>query len=275
MANASESVHAHGNGGGGHGEAGHAHPDFLQHHFETPAQQFDASKLGMWVFIATEILMFGGLFCAYAIWRGLDPKVFDEAHHFLNKIMGATNTIVLLFSSLTAALAVRSAQVGKRTMTSVYLVVTILCAAVFLVVKYFEYSHKIHLGLLPGHCFGHPGFSGSIQNGEEVGTCLRIHADAAPGMPQWVKAEDESGIVRLLSPRANMFFGLYFVMTGLHAVHVIVGMSLLGWVLYKNIQGKFSPAYFTPVDLGALYWHLVDLVWIYLFPLLYLVGKPE
>ncbi len=273
MANVSESVHAHGGGADGHGA--HAHPEFLAHHFDTPDQQFTAAKLGMWVFIATEILMFGGLFCAYAIWRGLDPGVFDEAHHFLNKILGATNTIVLLFSSLTAALAVRSAQVGKRNQTTVYLVVTILCAAVFLVVKYFEYSHKFHLGLLPGHCFGHPGLSASIQNGQEVGTCLRIHADSAPVMPQWVKAVDEEGHTTLLSPRANMFFGLYFVMTGLHGLHVIVGMSLLGWVLYKNIQGKFSPAYFTPVDLGALYWHLVDLVWIYLFPLLYLVGKPE
>jgi len=259
----------------GHDDHAHAHPDFLQHHFDTPAQQFNASKLGMWVFIATEILMFGGLFCAYAIWRALDPGVFDEAHHFLNKIMGATNTVVLLLSSLTAALAVRSAQVGKRNLTSFYLIVTILLAGVFLVVKYFEYSHKIHLGLLPGHCFGHPGFSGAIQNGQEIGTCLRTSGDQVTSMPEWVKAVDESGQVRVLSPRANMFFGLYFVMTGLHGVHVIVGMSLLGWVLYKNMKGKFSKEYFTPVDLGALYWHLVDLVWIYLFPLLYLVGKPE
>jgi cytochrome c oxidase subunit 3 len=258
--------------GSGHAEP---HPDFLQHHFDTPAQQFDASKLGMWVFIATEILMFGGLFCAYAIWRGLEPEVFDQAHHFLNKILGATNTVVLLFSSLTAALAVRSAQVGKRNATSVYLIITIVCAGVFLVVKYFEYSHKIHLGLLPGHCFGHPGFSAAIQNGEEIGTCLRVHAEAAPIMPEWVKAIDEGGKVQVLSPRANMFFGLYFIMTGLHGLHVIVGMSLLLWVLIKNMQGRFSAAYFTPVDLGALYWHLVDLVWIYLFPLLYLVGKPE
>ena len=275
MANVSETVKA----GAGHddheGHDDHAHPDFLQHHFDTPAQQFDASKLGMWVFIATEILMFGGLFCAYAIWRGLDPQVFDQAHHFLNKILGATNTVVLLFSSLTAALAVRSAQVGKRNMTSIYLVITILCACAFLVVKYFEYSHKIHLGLLPGHCFGHPGFSGSIVNGEEVGTCVRIHADAAPGNPEWVRAIDESGHEQLLPPRANMFFALYFVMTGLHALHVIVGMTLLSVVLWMNVKGRFSPKYFTHVDLGALYWHLVDLVWIYLFPLLYLVGKPE
>lgn len=259
----------------GHDGHAHAHPDFLQHHFDTPTQQFNASKLGMWVFIATEILMFGGLFCAYAIWRAVDPTTFDEAHHFLNKEMGATNTVVLLASSLTAALAVRSAQVGKRNQTSLYLVVTILLAGVFLVVKYFEYSHKIHLGLLPGHCFGHPGFSGAIQNGQEVGSCLRTGSDQVSAMPEFVRAVDEAGQVRVLSPRANMFFGLYFVMTGLHGVHVVVGMSLLGWVLYKNMQGKFSSAYFTPVDLGALYWHLVDLVWIYLFPLLYLVGKPE
>jgi cytochrome c oxidase subunit 3 len=262
--------------GGGHDDHGHggAHPAFLQHHFDTPAQQFEASKLGMWVFIATEILMFGGLFCGYAIWRGMEPEVFDQAHHFLNKIMGAANTIVLLFSSLTAALAVRSAQLGKRGQTSAYLVITILCACVFLVIKYFEYTHKFHLGLLPGHCFGHPMFSGSIQNGQEVGSCLRS-MDGSSGSPLWVRAIDESGHEQLLSPRSNMFFGLYFCMTGLHAVHVIVGMSLLGWVLWKNQKGAFSAEYFTPVDLGALYWHLVDLVWIYLFPLLYLVGKPE
>jgi cytochrome c oxidase subunit III len=258
-----------------HGGHSDAHPDFLQHHFDTPAQQFAAAKLGMWVFIATEILMFGGLFCAYAIWRGMDPAIFDQAHHFLNKKMGASNTVVLLFSSLTAALAVRSAQRGKRNETTAYLVVTIACAFAFPVIKYFEYTHKFHLGLLPGHCFGHPWFSGAIQNGEEVGSCLRIHADAPAGNPEWVRAIDESGNMQLLPPRANMFFGIYFCMTGLHAVHVIIGMSILTWVLIKNLKGQFSKEYFTHVDLGALYWHLVDLVWIYLFPLLYLVGKPE
>jgi cytochrome c oxidase subunit 3 len=277
MANVSETAPAAA-GHGDHGGDAHAHghgPSFLQHHFDTPEQQFNASKLGMWIFIATEILMFGGLFCAYSIWRGLEPDIFDQSHHFLNKIMGATNTVVLLFSSLTAALAVRSAQLGKRAQTSMFLVITILCACVFLVVKYFEYTHKMHLGLLPGHCFGHPWFSGAIENGQRVGTCLRIHSDGAAGNPLWVKAVDESGHTQLLPPRANMFFALYFVMTGLHAVHVLIGMSILGWVLYKNQKGQFSKEYFTPVDLGALYWHLVDLVWIYLFPLLYLVGKPD
>jgi len=277
MANVSEPVAQTRAAHADHGDPEHAHghPDFLQHHFDTPAQQYAAAKLGMWVFIATEILMFGGLFCAYAIWRGQDSAIFDQAHHFLNKKLGASNTVVLLFSSLTAALAVRSAQLGKRNATSVYLVVTILCAFGFLVIKYFEYTHKFELGLLPGHCFGHPWFSGAIQGGQEVGSCLRIHADAPAGNPEWVRAIDESGNLQVLPPRANMFFGIYFCMTGLHAIHVIVGMSILTWVLVKNVKGQFSKEYFTHVDLGALYWHLVDLVWIYLFPLLYLVGKPE
>jgi cytochrome c oxidase subunit 3 len=227
-------------------------PAFLQHHFDTPAQQFDAAKLGMWVFIATEILMFGGLFVAYGIFRGNDAEVFFQAHQMLDKKMGALNTIVLLFSSLTAALAVRSAQTGKRQQTSAYLVITILCACVFLVVKYFEYTHKLHDGLLPGHCFGHPWFGDK---------CLE--RGAAGGVPLSVEG---------LPPRANMFFALYFAMTGLHGLHVVLGMSILVWVLIKNLKGQFSPEYFTHVDLGALYWHLVDLVWIYLFPLLYLVG---
>jgi cytochrome c oxidase subunit 3 len=247
MANVSDTVSAtpsHGDGGDHHD----AHPKFLQHHFDTPAQQFDASKLGMWVFIATEILMFGGLFVAYGIFRKLDAETFFKAHHELNRIMGASNTIVLLFSSLTAALAVRSAQLGKRNQTSALLVVTILCACIFLVIKYFEYHHKLEDGLLPGHCFGHPWFGGNCLDG---------------GAPVSVDG---------LPPRANMFFALYFAMTGLHGIHVLIGMSILTWVLIKNIRGDFSKEYFTHVELGALYWHLVDLVWIYLFPLLYLVG---
>ncbi len=241
----------------GHGH--HAHPSFLQHHFDTPAQQYDAAKLGMWVFIATEILMFGGLFVAYLIYHALEPALFKLAHHALDKKLGALNTVVLLFSSLTAALAVRGAQRGKRNETSMWLVITIACAAIFLVVKYFEYSHKIHLGLLPGRCFGHPGFDKCFGEAGAATTPLALSVT-------------EHGTLLQLPTRANMFFALYFMMTGLHGVHVIVGMSLLTWVLIKNIKGHFSPEYFTHVDLGALYWHLVDLVWIYLFPLLYLVS---
>ena len=237
----------------------HEHPHFLKHHFDTPAQQFDAAKLGMWVFIATELLMFGGLFVAYLIYHAQEPELFKLAHHALDKKLGAVNTVVLLFSSLTAALAVRSAQLGKRSQTSLFLVVTLLCAGAFLVVKYFEYTHKIHAGLLPGRCFGHPGFANCI-------------GDAGLSTQPVPVSVMEHGELLALPTRANMFFALYFMMTGLHGIHVLIGMSLLTWILIKNIKGHFSPEYFTQVDLGALYWHLVDLVWIYLFPLLYLVS---
>ncbi len=224
----------------GHGEGHHDHPAFLAHHFDTPEQQFDSAKLGMWVFIVTEILMFGGLFVAYALFRAQEPHIFHLAHERLNKLMGAANTIVLLFSSLTAALAVRESQLGNRKRTTMYLVITVLCALVFLVVKYFEYTAKFEHGLLPGHYFS-----------------AHLHH---------VAGEHD------LPFRANMFFALYFMMTGLHGVHVVIGMSLLVWVIKVNLSGKITPEYFTPVEIGALYWHLVDLVWIYLFPLLYLVG---
>ncbi len=252
----------------------HEHPHFLKHHFDTPAQQFDAAKLGMWVFIATELLMFGGLFVAYLIYHAQEPELFKLAHHALDKQLGALNTVVLLFSSLTAALAVRSAQLGKRTQTSIFLVVTLLCAGAFLVVKYFEYTHKIHAGLLPGRCFGHPGFVKEIVDAHgKVTDQISCLGDVGLAKVEPVSVTVmEHGQLLALPTRANMFFALYFVMTGLHGIHVLIGMSLLTWILIKNIRGHFSPEYFTHVDLGALYWHLVDLVWIYLFPLLYLVS---
>jgi len=225
-----------------HDEHGHGyHPAYLGHHFDTPNQQFDAAKLGMWVFIVTEILMFGGLFVAYLIYKSHEPAVFIEAHQRLDWKLGTVNTIVLLFSSLTAALAVRSSQLGKRNETKMWLTITILCALAFLGIKFVEYSHKFYDGLLPGRYFT---------------AHLPEHAHNGAVLPQ----------------RASMFFALYFMMTGLHGLHVIIGMLILAWVLLRNQRGEFSSEYFTPVEIGALYWHLVDLVWIYLFPLVYLVG---
>ncbi len=212
---------------------GHHHgPAFLAHHFDTPAQQFSTAKLGMWIFLAQEILFFSGLFVAYGIFRSWFPEAFSAGSHQLDKIMGAGNTIVLLFSSLTAALAVRSAQLGKTKLTSLFLIITIACAFAFLVVKYFEYSAKFEHGLLPGSHF-HPH-----------------HA---------------------LPKETSVFFSVYFMTTGVHALHVIIGIGCLIWILLRNQRGEFSKEFFTPVDLVALYWHLVDLVWIYLFPLLYLI----
>ena len=231
--------------GDGH-DAGHAHPSFLAHHFDTPAQQFDAAKLGMWAFLGQELLFFSGLFVAYGVFRSWHPEAFAAASHQLNKTMGTVNTIVLLFSSLTAALAVRAAQRGEKDKTTLLLVATIVCACIFLGVKYFEYEHKFHLGLLPGKWYGVPRSfpDGALLQGEEV---------------------------PLLPAGASTFFSLYFVMTAVHAIHIIVGIGVLTWILKRNLRGEFSKEFFTPVDNVALYWHLVDLVWIYLFPLLYLI----
>ena len=219
---------AHADEGGG---AHHAHPD-LAHHFDTLEQQLDSAKLGMWCFLVTEVLMFGGLFAAFIMFQHFDKQIFLEAHNKLNKVQGGTNTVVLLTSSLTMALAVRSSQQGKRKATSAYLLATLGFAFMFLVIKYFEYMHKIHDGLLPGTHF---------SNHE-------------------------------LPKAAHVFFSLYFMMTGLHGIHVVIGIGLITWILIRNQKGQFSPDFYTPVDLVGLYWHLVDLVWIYLFPLLYLIG---
>lgn len=219
---------------------GHHGPAWLAHHFDTPVQQFDSAKLGMWVFLAQELLFFSGLFVAYGVYRSWYPEMFRAAAHQLNKEMGATNTVVLLFSSLTAALAVRSAQVGNRKLTGNLILTTIACAFGFLIIKFFEYKHKFEAGLLPGRYF-HPHLDHLVQG--------------APPLP------DNTG----------SFFSIYFMMTGVHGVHVIVGIGVLIWVWMRNNRGEFSKEFWTPVDIVALYWHLVDLVWIYLFPLLYLI----
>lgn len=208
---------------------GHQHA----HHFESAEHEFDASKFGMWLFLVTEIMLFGGLFVAYIIFRNLYPEMYVAASHHLNKIMGGTNTIVLLFSSLTMALAIGKAQRNDPKASARYLIITLLCAATFMVIKYFEYQHKFHEGLFPG---------GYFTNKE------------------------------LTHPKSPLFFSLYFVMTGLHGLHVMIGMGLITWILRRTNRGEFSSAYFTPVEMVGLYWHVVDLIWIYLFPLLYLIG---
>jgi cytochrome c oxidase subunit 3 len=209
------------------------HLDFLEHHFSTPQQQAESAKLGMWVFLLTEILLFGGLFLAYAVYRSWHPEMFYNAHLFLDRELGTFNTVVLIISSLTMALAIRSMQLGKRKQTIWMLVATLALAAVFLVVKYFEYSHKIHLGQLPGKFYTFDGIEGN---------------------------------------NPHVFFSVYFLMTGLHGIHVIGGMFAIGWVLRRTIRHDFSSAYYTPIEMTGLYWHLVDLVWIFLFPLFYLIG---
>lgn len=209
------------------------HSSHLAHHFKSLDQQFSAAKLGTWLFLCTEILMFGGLFVGYIIFHQLYPEMFAEGATHLDWKLGATNTIVLLFSSFTMAASIYYAQTNQRKKSMNMLLITFICGCLFMVIKYFEYMHKIHLGLTPGALF-------HFQDAQASNLAL--------------------------------YFSFYFLMTGLHGSHVIVGMGLIAWVWLRSRKGEFSDEFYTPVECVGLFWHLVDLVWIYLFPLLYLVG---
>ena len=214
-------------------ESSIAHPEHLQHHFADEEQQRDSAKLGMWIFLLTEILLFGGLFVAYGIFRAWNPEMFYNAHKFLDVSLGTLNTIVLITSSLTMALAIRMMQVNNKGLTVLFLGLTLAFAFVFLVVKYLEYSHKIELGQLPGNLYTFTGVEGS---------------------------------------NPQIFCSIYFMMTGLHGIHVLIGIIVIGWILKRTLKNEFSSEYYTPIEMTGLYWHLVDMIWIFLFPLLYLIA---
>jgi cytochrome c oxidase subunit 3 len=311
-------AHDHGHDGASHGHEAHdpihaANP-YLAHHFDTPQQQFDAGKLGIWLFLLTEVLFFAGLFCAYTVYRSMHPEVFVYAHYFLDTKLGAVNTCVLLISSLTAAWAVRNAQLAEKKMLMINIVVTIACAFTFMGVKYVEYSHKYHDGLLPGRSFApkeqiwelksfrdkHPEAAEYAEKLAKLDAkkAQPAAADAAPPAAAGGNAVAHGEVIErpteeelepllaagLVGPRsldpsahisrpsmAHVFFGIYFFMTGLHGFHVLIGIGIWVWMLLKAAKGQFGPTYFGPIDFTALYWHLVDLIWIYLFPLLYLI----
>lgn len=379
----------------------HAHPKHLAHHFDTPAQQFESAKSGMWLFLSTEILLFSGLFCAYAVYRANHPEVFIYAHQFLDKTMGGINTVILILSSLTAAWAVRAAQLGQRKLLIVLIFATLLCACGFMGIKAVEYEHKWKHGLLWGKLYNptehaapagggehapasaggqvpagageqqatgaavppHPEAAERTTTAQETGAAPHgdaapaSHTDAVPPAGAAAPATDPLNIHSNIRPAAQgprglatsssgvspgthsvspgpaavehavgsesaaapagappaagfssggsisggsisgstasapagasgpgshaahsepprnvqVFFSIYFIMTGLHGVHVVAGMIAFAMLLPRAFRGEFNGDYFTPVDLTALYWHLVDLIWIYLFPLLYLI----
>jgi cytochrome c oxidase subunit 3 len=207
----------------------------LREQFETPAQQKEASTLGMWIFLVTEIMFFGGMFLAYAVYRSIYPNVFSTASNTLNVVIGAVNTGVLLCSSFTMVLAVRSAQIGNRKALIVFLILTMLFGGVFLGVKAYEWNEKFVEHHVPGPTF---------------------HLEGTP-----------------MQGQAQLFFSLYFAMTGVHALHMVVGVGIMLVLLFQAYAGKYTPDYYTPVDVGGLYWHFVDIIWIFLFPLLYLIGR--
>jgi len=205
------------------------------HHFSSAEHEFETAKEGMWVFMVTEVLMVGALFVGYVIFRALYPEAFHEAHKLLNVKLGALNTVVLIVSSMTMVLGVGAAQRGNNKKALTMLGITIGLGFCFLIVKYFEYSHKFHEGMLTAGFFTFDGLSASTSH-------------------------------------VPLFFSFYFMMTGIHAFHVIVGMCLITWMIIRIRRGEITPAFYTPVELVGFYWHFVDIVWIYLFPLLYLLG---
>jgi cytochrome c oxidase subunit III len=209
------------------------HHPALQHHFPDLATQKEAATLGMWVFLAQEVLFFGGLFCAYTVYRNWYFAGFSEASHHLKWTLGGANTAVLIGSSLTMALAVRAAAMGKKNLVVLFLILTILLGSVFLGVKVVEYKDKFDHHLVPGHGF---------------------HWEGPNAKP------------------AEIFYSLYFAMTGLHALHMIIGIPIIAAIAWFAHRGRYSPEYHSPVEVVGLYWHFVDIVWIFLFPLLYLIG---
>jgi len=212
-----------------------AHPNpGLAHHFDSYEQQRDSATLGMWTFLVTEILFFGGLFAAYALYRNNFPLPFQAGSHELDITLGCLNTVVLIASSLTMALAVRGGQMGKGKFAATMLVLTLILGSVFLVVKGFEYHDKFVHHHVPGPTFL---FEGAEAN------------------------------------HVQMFFSLYFAMTGLHALHMIIGIVLVGYVAKRAWGGAYTPENHNFLEGTGLYWHFVDLVWIFLFPLLYLIGR--
>lgn len=350
----------------------HDHPSWLAHHFDDAEQQYDSGKLGMWLFLVTEVLFFSGMFCAYALYRNRNPEVFEFCSSFLNEKLGAINTGVLLFSSLTMAWAVRAAQLRQHQLLVGMLGATLGCAAIFLGVKSVEYSHKWELGLLPGKFYvaqleGHHGphkgylemlcavpalitfllaayavyawatksifhqrvagplltagicFFGGVLLGQYLeaqeeaskshgghhahhamveghvdhdshehaaASDTHTHDHGAAAVPAVSPAVDMGGSpdVYVASEEVNtpkaevnqrsmagLFFSIYYCMTGVHAIHILGGMLVISWLIIKAAREEFHEQYFGPVDNVGLYWHLVDFIWIYLFPLLYLI----
>jgi cytochrome c oxidase subunit 3 len=206
----------------------------LAHHFDNLEQQTEATTLGMWVFLVTEVLFFGGLFLVYTVYRNWYPDAFVAASHELDVMLGTINTAVLITSSLTMALAVHAAQLGRRNTLMLFLVATMILGGIFLGIKSVEYYHKFVEHHVPGPAF-----------------------------------QFEKEYFR----HAQIFFSLYFVMTGLHALHMIIGFGIMLWMLIWAWNGTITKDYFSPIEISGLYWHFVDIVWIFLFPLLYLIGR--
>jgi cytochrome c oxidase subunit 3 len=286
------------------------HEPGLQHQFEDMKQQEESVSIGMWLFISQEIMFFGGLFTVYLVFRSRFPIAFATGSNHLDVVMGFVNTLVLIVSSLTMALTVYFAQKNNRTLQVVMIILTMLFGLTFLGVKYVEYSDKFHHGLVPvtglnlktkGPAAAEPP-AAAAESQPEHGAAAAEHVYSNPrGEFQWneghellekVQEEEAASGHKLLTDyervgyfsggqfdaykfqeKIRSFFWIYFALTGLHALHMIIGLMLMTWLLIKAWQGTFNAEYYSPVEMSGLYWHFVDIVWIFLFPLLYLLGR--
>lgn len=294
----------------------HYHPPGLQHQFEDMGQQAESDSIGMWMFLVQEIMFFGGLFTVYLVFRSKYPMAFAAGSNHLNVYWGAANTIVLIVSSLTMALAVHYAQLGRRNAQVFLIIATMILGSVFLGVKAVEYTDKYKEGIVPVKGLNLRTPKEKAANGQSLGT---IPADPASEPKQSLDSHDvvekKEGEHKYVNPTADfiweetalvvqarnggyltdsekigyfsngeidgskfrdkvrIFFWIYFAMTGLHALHMIIGLGIMSWLLWKAWQGTFTAEFYAPVEMAGLYWHFVDIVWIFLFPLLYLLGR--
>ncbi len=232
--------------------------------FETLEQQKETSTLGMWIFLMTEVLFFGGLFMTYTVNRHDYSAAFGMGGNTLDLKLGGLNTVILIMSSLTMAMSVWAAQVGKRKQVTAFLIATLILGTAFLGVKAIEYKQKYDHHLIPGRsfdisfCVDHPSACGLTAS--ELQTEKKEIEEAFAKDPE-------------LNSHAQLYFSLYFGMTGLHATHMIIGAGLLVWLIIESLRQRYGPGYNTPIEVTGLYWHFVDIVWIYLFPLLYLIDR--
>lgn len=289
------------------------HPPGLQHQFEDMKQQEESNTIGMWMFLAQEIMFFGGLFTAYLIFRSRYPMAFAAGSNHLDVVMGFVNTLVLIVSSLTMALTVYYAQKSNRNMQVLMIVLTMIFGAAFLGVKAIEYTDKYNHGLIPfanwnkrvkaepasktAEPVKHFFASQEEPKAPEEGAAEHHYVNPT-GVFMWSEWKEAKELVHeaqtgnfltesekigyfsngefdeaKFTGRVRIFFWIYFAMTGLHALHMIVGLGLMAWLLIMAWRNTYSADFYTPVEISGLYWHFVDIVWIFLFPLLYLLGR--
>ncbi len=233
------------------------------HHFDSLDQQHDAGKEGVWIFMATEIMMFGGLFVGYFMYRTLYPQTYMAGGDSLNWYLGALNTLVLLISSFTMAQAVTETMQGNNKKALRLVTITTVCALAFMVVKYFEYTAKIDHGLFPGFNMWDPASAVEYANNH-------LRSDAGFSLVN-LQPGQELAPGQVDGKSLKLFFVLYFCMTGLHGFHILVGVGLMIWIMKRLKNDEFGPKYYTAVEGVGLYWHIVDVIWIFLFPLMYLI----